>query len=100
MAGRARSCQQMGGWSVFGETENIPVSPYNGTNGTSNKWTEAKSILETVIANGTDSKGTKYTLTPSYETLYTAGESDWTASLCLTSRWQSPYAVLYQRDQW
>ncbi len=53
-------------------------SPYNGTNGTSNKWTEAKSILETVIANGTDSKGTKYTLTPSYETLYTAGESDWT----------------------
>ena len=52
-------------------------SPYNGTNGTSNKWTEAKSILETVIANGTDSKGTKYTLTPSYETLYT-GESDWT----------------------
>ena len=48
-------------------------SPYNGTNGTSNKWTEAKSILET----GTDSKGTKYTLTPSYETLYTAGESDW-----------------------
>ena len=78
MAGRARSCQQMGGWSVFGETENIPVSPYNGTNGTSNKWTEAKSILETVIANGTDSKGTKYTLTPSYETLYTAGESDWT----------------------
>ena len=44
----------------------------------SNKWTEAKSILETVIANGTDSKGTKYTLTPSYETLYTAGESDWT----------------------
>ena len=53
-------------------------SPYNGTNGTSNKWTEAKSILETVIANGTDSKGTKYTLTPSYQTLYTAGESDWT----------------------
>lgn len=49
-------------------------SPYNGTNGR----TEAKSILETVIANGTDSKGTKYTLTPSYETLYTAGESDWT----------------------
>lgn len=46
--------------------------------GRANKWTEAKSILETVIANGTDSKGTKYTLTPSYETLYTAGESDWT----------------------
>ena len=74
--GRAK---QMGGWSVFWRKLRIfQSSPYNGTNGTSNKWTEAKSILETVIANGTDSKGTKYTLTPSYETLYTAGESDWT----------------------
>lgn len=78
MAGRARSCQQMGGWSVLAKLRIFQSSPYNGTNGTSNKWTEAKSILETVIANGTDSKGTKYTLTPSYETLYTAGESDWT----------------------
>lgn len=58
-------------------------SPYNGTNGTSNKWTEAKSILETVIANGTDSKGTKYTLTPSYETLYTAGRERLDGRVCV-----------------
>ena len=53
-------------------------SPYNGTNATSNHWAEAKQLLETVIANGVDSRGTKYCLTPNYETLYTAGESDWT----------------------
>lgn len=53
-------------------------SPYNGTNATSNHWADAKQLLETIIANGVDSRGTKYCLAPSYETLYTAGESDWT----------------------
>ncbi len=53
-------------------------SPYNGTNATSNHWAEAKQLLETIIANGVDSRGTQYCLTPNYETLYTAGESDWT----------------------
>lgn len=53
-------------------------SPYNGTNATSNHWADAKQLLEAIIANGVDSRGTKYCLAPSYETLYTAGESDWT----------------------
>lgn len=53
-------------------------SPYNGKNGTSNHWTEVKTILEDVIANGKDNKGTKFRLADTYEELYTAGESDWT----------------------
>lgn len=53
-------------------------SPYNGTNGTSDHWAEARKILEDVLANGKDSKGTKYRLADTYETLFTAGESDWT----------------------
>jgi hypothetical protein len=53
-------------------------SPYNGTNATSNHWAEVKSLLETIIASGVDSKGQKYTLADTYETLYTAGISDWT----------------------
>lgn len=53
-------------------------SPYNGKNGTANKWGEVKSILEDVMANGVDPKGTKYRLADTYEELYTAGISDWT----------------------
>ncbi|MDH6357100.1 RagB/SusD family nutrient uptake outer membrane protein [Parabacteroides sp. PF5-9] len=53
-------------------------SPYNGTNGGSNKWAEVKTILENVMANGVDPKGTKYQLAKTYEELYTAGVSDWT----------------------
>jgi hypothetical protein len=53
-------------------------SPYNGTNATVNKWAEVKTLLETIIANGVDSKGTKFKLAETYEDLYTAGKSDWT----------------------
>lgn len=53
-------------------------SPYNGTNGTSDHWAEARTILENVIANGKDNAGTKFRLADTYEQLYTAGESDWT----------------------
>lgn len=58
-------------------------SPYNGTNGTSSNWSEVKSLLETVMASGKDSKGTKYRLADTYETLYVAGESDWTGESVL-----------------
>lgn len=55
-------------------------SPYNGDgqNGNSDHWADARAALENVIANGKDNKGTKYCLADTYETLYTAGESDWT----------------------
>ena len=53
-------------------------SPYDGKNGTQNRWTEVKSLLEDVIANGKDNNGTKFKLADTYEELYYAGESDWT----------------------
>lgn len=53
-------------------------SPYNGKNATQNRWTEVKSLLEDIMANGKDNNGTKYRLAETYEQLYTAGESDWT----------------------
>lgn len=53
-------------------------SPYNGKNGTSNHWAEVKTILEDVMSNGKDNKGTKFGLAKTYEELYTAGVSDWT----------------------
>ncbi len=53
-------------------------SPYNGTNGTVNRWEEAKELIETILAQGKDSKGTKYKLAQTYEELWIAGESDWT----------------------
>lgn len=53
-------------------------SPYNGKNGTSNHWTEVKTILDDVLANGKDNNGTNFQLAETYEELYTAGESDWT----------------------
>lgn len=53
-------------------------SPYNGKNGTQNRWTEVKALLEEIMANGKDNNGTKYKLANTYEQLYTAGESDWT----------------------
>ncbi|MDR2969566.1 MAG: RagB/SusD family nutrient uptake outer membrane protein [Tannerellaceae bacterium] len=53
-------------------------SPYNGTNGTSDKWAEVKTLLETVMASGVDPKGTKYRLANTYEELFIAGQSDWT----------------------
>ena len=53
-------------------------SPYNGKNGTVNKWAEVKTLLEAVIANGKDNAGTKYKLANTYEELWVAGRSDWT----------------------
>jgi hypothetical protein len=53
-------------------------SPYNGTNGTTNKWNEVKSLLENIMANGKDNNGVKFRLAPTYEELYVAGKSDWT----------------------
>jgi hypothetical protein len=53
-------------------------SPYNGKNGNADHWSDAKTILENIIANGKDAKGQKYKLSDEYATLYQAGESDWT----------------------
>ncbi len=53
-------------------------SPYNGKNGTQNRWGEVKSLLEEIMANGKDNNGTKFRLANTYEELYTAGQSDWT----------------------
>jgi len=53
-------------------------SPYNGKNGTQNRWSEVKVLLEDIIANGKDGKGQPYKLADTYEQLWTAGESDWT----------------------
>jgi len=54
-------------------------SPYTGIdNGTSSKWAEAKTILEDIMANGKDNKNNSFKLANTYETLYTAGQSDWT----------------------
>lgn len=53
-------------------------SPYNGKNGTQNRWAEVKSILDDVMANGKDNNGTRFRLADTYEELYIAGEGDWT----------------------
>jgi len=58
-------------------------SPYNGSNGTTNRWAEVKSLLETIMANGCDSKGTKYKLADTYDQLYNAKTSDWTGESVL-----------------
>ena len=53
-------------------------SPYNGTNGTgANKWADAKSLFETIMANGCDSYGQKYKLADSYNQLFEVETSDW-----------------------
>ena len=53
-------------------------SPYNGTNGSgANKWSDAKALFETIIANGCDSSGQKYKLADSYNQLYEIETSDW-----------------------
>lgn len=58
-------------------------SPYNGKNGTVNRWSEVKSLLETIIASGKDNNGTSYRLADTYTSLYIAGESDWTGESVL-----------------
>ena len=57
------------------------ASPYGGVEngaGKTSNWAAAKSLLESIIANGKDAKGTKYQLANTYEELFTAGKSDWT----------------------
>ncbi len=53
-------------------------SPYNGKNGSINRWKEVKTLLEEIMANGKDNNGTKFRLADTYEQLYKAGECDWT----------------------
>ena len=55
-------------------------SPYDGSAGygTGNKWSEVASILDDIIANGKDAKGTKYQLAPTYDALWHYETSDWT----------------------
>jgi hypothetical protein len=57
------------------------ASPYGGVEngaGKTGNWSAAKSLLESIIANGKDAKGKKYQLANTYEELFTAGKSDWT----------------------
>jgi hypothetical protein len=68
-------------WSAAALLAKIYVywsSPYNGKNGNADHWNDAKTLLESIIANGKDAKGQKYKLADEYATLYVAGESDWT----------------------
>ena len=54
-------------------------SPYDGSEGyKANKWTEAATLLDDIIANGKDAKGQKYTLADDYPTLWDYTKSDWT----------------------
>ena len=55
-------------------------SPYDGSAGygTGNKWTEVAGILDDIIANGKDAKGTKYQLASTYDALWNYETSDWT----------------------
>ncbi|MDH6358901.1 RagB/SusD family nutrient uptake outer membrane protein [Parabacteroides sp. PF5-9] len=53
-------------------------SPYDGLNGTSPNYAAVRSLLETIIANGVDNNNKKFQLAETYESLWTAGESDWT----------------------
>ena len=51
-------------------------SPYNGTNGTVNHWSDAKSMLKDIIDNGVDAKGQKYKLVNKYGDLFNANAAD------------------------
>ena len=54
-------------------------SPYDGSEAYgANKWSEAKNLLDDIILNGKDAKGTKYQLAKTYPTLWDYKESDWT----------------------
>ncbi|MCR4765971.1 MAG: RagB/SusD family nutrient uptake outer membrane protein [Bacteroidaceae bacterium] len=53
-------------------------SPYNGTNGTADHYSDAKTLFKDIIDNGVDAKGQKYTLANTYEELFAAATSDWT----------------------
>lgn len=64
--------------SLLAKVKMYQSSPYNGTNGTQNRWAEVKSLLDEIMSNGKDNKGTRYCLAQTYDDLYTAGISDWT----------------------
>jgi hypothetical protein len=54
-------------------------SPYDGSAGYgANKWSEAKSLLDEIIANGVDAQGQKYQLANDYQSLWHYETSDWT----------------------
>ena len=54
-------------------------SPFNGKNATANKWSECKTLLDDIIANGVDAKGQKLKLAKTYGELFNnANTSDWT----------------------
>ena len=54
-------------------------SPYDGSAGYgANKWSEAKSLLDEIIANGVDAMGQKYQLANDYQSLWHYETSDWT----------------------
>ena len=54
-------------------------SPYDGSAGYgANKWSEAKSLLDEIIASGVDAKGQKYQLANDYQALWHYETSDWT----------------------
>ncbi len=55
-------------------------SPYTGGENGANagKWSEAKSLIETILANGCDANGNRYQLAENYSSLWQASESDWT----------------------
>lgn len=64
--------------ALYAKVRLYQSSPYNGKNGNSDHWKDARTALEDVIAHGKDNKGQKYCLADTYETLYTAGKCDWT----------------------
>ena len=51
-------------------------SPYNGTNGTQDHWSDAKSLLQDIMNNGVDAKGQKYRLVNKYGDLFNANKAD------------------------
>jgi hypothetical protein len=54
-------------------------SPYNGKNATDDHWNDCKALLDEIIANGKDAKGTPFKLAKTYGELFNnANTSDWT----------------------
>ena len=55
-------------------------SPYDGSAGyaPADKWSTAAGLLDEIIANGKDAKGTKYQLADTYDALWHYETSDWT----------------------
>ena len=55
-------------------------SPYDGSAGykPADKWADATTLLDEIIASGVDAKGTKYQLAETYDALWNYETSDWT----------------------